>query len=268
MTNLDRFKKDLEDLIKEGNRLHLAIQAECFPTKTTEVIEREMGDKAEDVIKDLQSFKEKYQQWYSVAKALIAQLLPNRLDDFVRYYEKPKNRKEVTYENYKIEDYLQNLHVTRGYQKELIVGPDAAILCFRQQISIVMAAKSRFESSLFDIKQLAQSDLFDSELDTAAELAKKKFTRAAGAVAGVVLEKHLALVCDNHHLKISKKAPGIADLNNLLKENDVIDIPQWRHIQLLADIRNLCDHNKEAEPTIEQVNDLITGVAKTIKTLF
>jgi hypothetical protein len=128
--------------------------------------------------------------------------------------------------------------------------------------------KARFESSLFEIRQLVQADLFDSELDVANELAKNKFTRAAGALAGVVLEKHLAQVCDNHGLKVTKKAPGISALNDTLKEAAVIEIPQWRFVQHLAAIRNLCDHDKKTEPTAEQVEDLIAGVTKMTKTLF
>ncbi len=81
-----------------------------------------------------------------------------------------------------------------------------------------MAAKRRFESSLFEIKQLVQADLLDSEIGAAQELHKSGFLRAAGAVAGVVLEKHLGQVCDNHQITISKKHPGIADLNELLKQ--------------------------------------------------
>ena len=126
----------------------------------------------------------------------------------------------------------------------------------------------RFETSLFDIRQLVQADLFDSDLDAADELVKKKFTRAAGAVAGVVLERHLAQVCDNHIIKIAKRSPVISDLNNALKEANVIDVPLWRFVQHLADIRNLCDHNKTKEPTVEQVDDLLAGVRKMTKTLF
>ena len=111
------------------------------------------------------------------------------------------------------------------------------------------------------------ADIFDSELDAAAELAKKKFLRGAGATAGVVLEKHLRQVCSNHSVKILKKAPTISYLNDLLKEADVVDVQKWRFIQHLGDIRNQCDHDKK-EPTAEAVNDLIAGVAKTIKNLF
>jgi len=163
---------------------------------------------------------------------------------------------------------LQGLNITRGYQKEKVVGPDAAIPHFRQQLAILASAKERFESSLFNIRELVQADLFDSELDAAKELAKKKFTRGAGALAGVVLERHLSQVCKSHKIQIRKKAPGISDLNDALKKNNVIEIPDWRFIQHLADIRNLCDHNKNIEPSVEQVDDLILGVMKVIKTIF
>ena len=186
----------------------------------------------------------------------------------MRHYEKPKPRKDITAENYRIEDYLQGLSLTRGWDKQTVVGPDAAIPQFRQQLSILKSVKHRFESSLFDIRQLVQADLFDSELDAAAELARTKFTRAAGALAGVVLEKHLGQVCQNHAIKVSKKNPSIGDLNEVLKKEDLIDTPQWRFIQHLADIRNLCDHNKKADPTASQVNDLVQGVQKVVKTIF
>lgn len=65
-----------------------------------------------------------------------------------------------------------------------------------------------------------------------------------------------------------EKTPSIADLNNALKEANVVDVPQWRFIQHLADIRNLCDHSKKVEPAQEQVNDLIAGVQKITKLLF
>jgi hypothetical protein len=77
-------------------------------------------------------FAEAYQSWYPKAKVLVKQLLPDRLPDFVRHYEKPKPRKDIIYENYRIEDYLQGLNVTRGWEKAKVVGPDAAIPHFRQ----------------------------------------------------------------------------------------------------------------------------------------
>ncbi|MHB0938045.1 MAG: hypothetical protein ACYC6A_16775 [Armatimonadota bacterium] len=267
-SNIDRYKKDLEHLMSLGELLHLSMQQECLPEQFEHSFKQTDREDIKKLIKDLPSFTLTYQTWYSEAKVLIKQLLPDRLADFVSHYEKPKSRKEITYENYRIDDCLQGLNVTRGFQKEKIVGPDAAIPHFRQQLAILKSVKSRFESSLFDIRQLVQADLFDSELNAAQELAKNKFTRAAGALAGVVLERHLAQVCDNHNIKLTKKDPTIADLNNALKDANITDIPQWRFIQHLADIRNLCDHNKKIEPSTEQVDDLLAGVAKVTKTLY
>ena len=194
MSNLDRYKKDLESLIATVQQLEISIQAECYPERVKSQVKKKFGAEAEEVIAALPPFATTYQRWYSEAKALIRQLLPDRLADFVRYYEKPKTRKAITFESYRIEDFLQGLSVTRGWKKKKVVGPEAAIPHFRQQLAILDSVQARFESSLFDIKQLVMADLFDSELDAAKELAKKKFHRAAGAVAGVVLEKHLAQV--------------------------------------------------------------------------
>lgn len=139
---------------------------------------------------------------------------------------------------------------------------------FVQQEAILQAAKSRFESSLFEIRHMIQADLFDSEIEAAESLLKHKYTRAAGALAGVVLERHLAQVCEDRPINITKRKPAISDFNEALKQADVIDVPTWRFIQHLADIRNLCDHAKERDPTPGQVEDLLKGVTKVIKTVF
>mgnify|MGYP000892592559 CR=1 FL=1 len=270
--NLERYKKDLDKLISNGNMLFNAIQFECYPEQFEEQAKKIFKDKFKEnfpeLKKNLLSFKDNYQSWYSESLAIIKFLLPDRVNDFTKLYEKPKNRKEITYGNYVIEDYLQGLTVTRGWEKEKVVGPEAAIPQFRQQLKILEAAQKRFESSLFDIKQLVRADLFDSELDAARELNKKGFTRGAGAIAGVVLEGHLSQVCENHKIKVTKKKPTISDYNQLLKDNDVIEIPTWRFIQGLADLRNLCDHNKKREPKKEEIDELINGVEKVTKTIF
>ncbi len=267
-TNIDRFKKDVKTLVSTGSKLELAMQYECFPEHVTKAIEKQLGKKAAEYIKDLPSFKNDYQRWYSEAIALLRQLLPDRVADFIRHYEKPKSRKDISYENYRIEDFLQGLTVTRGLQKEKVVGTDAAIPHLNQQLAIVKAAEVRFESSLFEIRQLVQADLFDSELDAAEGLLKCKFFRAAGALAGVVLEGHLAQVCHDRKLTVKKKNPGISDLNETMKSAGVINVPEWRFIQHLADIRNLCDHSRKPDPTVDQVTDLLAGVKKVIKTVF
>jgi hypothetical protein len=115
---------------------------------------------------------------------------------------------------------------------------------------------------------MVRADLFDSELDAAHELAKHGFARGAGAIAGVVLEKHLIAVCDARGVKLKKSHPTISTMNDGLKDATVIDVPTWRFIQHLGDIRNLCDHGKGREPSTQEIDDLIAGVKKISKTVF
>lgn len=60
-----------------------------------------------------------------------------------------------------------------------------------QQISILQSARKLVDSVIYSLDFAIQSDIFDSELETARELIKSNFLRAAGAMCGVVLEKHL-----------------------------------------------------------------------------
>ncbi|QNB07886.1 hypothetical protein G5S34_14705 [Herbaspirillum frisingense] len=264
-SNVSRFKADLHKLIQTGQTLAVAMRHECAPKESTQMIRKKYGDDAQEVIDSLPKFATAYQAWYSESLALLRQILPDRLNDFVRHYEKPKARKELTQENYRIEDYLQGIQVSlRG---TVTVPTSSAIPHFSQQLAIIKAAQGRFDSSLFEIRQIVQAEMLDSELETAEELSKFKFTRAAGAIAGVVLERHLAQVCTDRKLPIGKKNPTINDFNEALKASAVIDVPQWRYIQHLGDIRNLCDHSRSPEPTQEQVLDLITGVKRIIKTV-
>ncbi len=268
MRNIDKYKSDLKDLISDGDKLILSMQFECYPGQFEEHFKTKSKKSFDDFKKNRKPIKENYQSWYSEALVLINQLLPDRVADFRKLYEKPITRKSIEHGNYVIEDYLQGLTVTRGYQNEKIVGPESALNQLEQQVAIIKSIEKRFESSLFDIRQLTQAEIFDSELDSARELNKKGFVRGAGAIAGVVLEKHLAQVCENHKIRITKKNPSISDFNDKLKTAEVIETKDWRKIQHLGDIRSLCDHNKEKEPNKEDAEDLIDGVEKIIKTLY
>lgn len=259
VSKIESMKNELITLVDQGNLLLYAMvdDLQGLPEK----LAKDLKDKK---VK-LPNFKNEYDTWYSEAHAVVKQVLPDRLVDFVKQY-KDEKRKDVDYLTYGISDYLLGLRTTRG--AEVVADGSAAVGKLRIQISILQAATKRFDSTLFDIQDVLQADMFDSELSAAKELAKKGFARGAGAIAGVVLEKHLGHVCNMHGLKSRKKHPSISDYYQILKENDVIDTPKWRFIQHLGDLRNLCDHNKDREPTKEDVLELIEGVEKVIKTVF
>ena len=267
MRNIDKFKEDIDRLYETGNKLLHAMYLKQSPVEAKKSLKNLLHDKLDDYLKKLPNFELKYQSWYTESKILIKQLLPDRFEDFVKAYEKPKGRKSADYDSYVIEDYLKGLRITKSYG-DLIVDPSAALPVFQQQLAILESVKSRYESSLFNIEQLVQADLFDSEIEVAKQLSKNKFYRASGVICGVILEKHLKQVCMDHSVKVSKTKPVINDLNELLKKENIIDTGNWRNIQRLGYLRNLCSHNGEREPNKDDLDDLINGVDKIIKTVF
>lgn len=215
-------------------------------------------------IGDLSKFMPEYHGWYTRSLAVVRHLLPDRLAEFERLYHLD-NRKNIDASTYTIEDYLQGLHITGVTKKREVVVITAINLA--NQICILKSAASRLDDILSNIQGILQADLFDSEIDAARDLQKNGHLRAAGAVVGVVLESHLAKVCQNHGVTASKKNPAISDFNDLLKKENFFDVPVWRWVQRLGDLRNLCCHSKDRDPTPDEVQELIDGVDKAIKTI-
>jgi hypothetical protein len=262
MSNLDRLKNDLARLVAEGHQLLVRMAFDLYPNEVAKARQQ----KKEELEKELPAFSQTYQRWYSEALAILSVLLPDRVEDFRAYYQLPRPPKELDHSTYTISDYLKGTQVVRGGH-QVIVDRKAAQIPMQQQSEIVNAAMARFDSSLFDIRGVVQADLFNNELDAADELNKHGFARGAGAIAGVVLEGHLATVCKNHSVSITKKKPTLSDYYEALKAANVIDLQTWRFIQHLGDIRNACDH-KGRDPTKDSVADLIAGVRKISKTTF
>lgn len=264
MSNIDKYKTDLESLSKLGEKMDLDLTFRHMKDQG------ELDKKLQNSAKKINGCLEKeYQSWYSESCAVIKQLLPDRLVEFEHLYKGEGKRKNVNAITYNMQDWLNGIRAGSNSFGEKYYDDFAIIsMRFKTQLAILKSVEARFESTLFDIKQLVQADLFDSELDAARELIKRGFLRGAGAISGVVLEKHLAQVAENHNVKTRKKSPTISDFNDLLKGGDVLDVPSWRQIQRLGDIRNLCDHNKDRDPTKEEVEELVSGVEKFTKTLF
>lgn len=264
-TNLSKYKADLDKLLALSDKMHadLALRHRAESGK----LSKDLQEKYENVEG---SFEGNYQAWYTESVSVIRQLIPERLAEFQELYKGDGKRKTTDLQTYHIQDWLNGVraNIVRGTTDKVFNDLAIVTMRFNTQTSIVKAVQGRFESSLFDIQQLVRADLFDSELDAARELSKNGFHRAAGAVAGVVLEKHLGQVVVNHTIVMKKKHPTISDFNDLLKNVNVLDVPAWRNVQRLGDLRNLCDHNKHRDPTKEEINELINGVEKLTKTLF
>jgi hypothetical protein len=249
MIKMEEQKKEIEELIDLGKEMSNRLFKVDFNENPV----------SEENRKSYHFFLDHYQQWYSKAYAVIKVILPDRLNDFTILY-KIEKRGNVAAENYCISDALIALSGP-GFQ------PKSAAWSVRQQVGILRSCLDSFDSRLFDIQTTLQADLFDSEIDAAKHLQKRGFLRASGAICGVVIEKHLSQVCLQRGVTLRKSNPCIADYNDALKDN-AYDTINWRKIQHLGDLRNLCDHNKDREPTKEEVTELISGTEWLTKSIF
>lgn len=208
----------------------------------------------------------KYQKWYSQSMLVIKQLLPERFDEFKECYKLDK-RKTIDPSTYKLFDYFSGISVSRGgtscFNTKSVAYSQIAI-----QLNILDSVKTVIDSSLSDVRGILEAELFDNELDSARHLLKNGYLRASGALCGVILETHFSNIVKNHNLKMTKKDPSINDYNELFKKEGIYDTINWRFIQHLGDIRNLCDHKKQRDPSNDEIEELINGTDKVIKTIF
>jgi len=205
-----------------------------------------------------------YQNWYTKALKAVASLASDRHTEFRQYYEIDPKRKTLGYGTYVIQDYLKGV-APSGYAN--FDARNQVVKCFLNQLSIVNSIKGRVDSVLANIEGELYAELQDNEVAVAKQLMKVS-PRAAGALVGVLIEGHLQKVADSHEIKIAKKNPTIADLNDPLKAAAVTDTASWRKISYLADLRNLCSHKKDVDPTKEQVEELIAGAEWLTKNVF
>jgi hypothetical protein len=257
--NLDKYRSDLKSLVLLGEEMliDLSLRDAAIDPQQREIAEKIKG-----------SFERTYQRWYTEASATVGQLVPGRAAEFEHLYMGDGKRKVIDSTTYNIQDWLTGRRSSAGAGEKGASDLLAVSLRLKTQLEILKSAEARFQSSLFDIRQLARADLFDSELDACRELAAHGFLRAAGTIAGVILEKHLRQVIADRGIVVRRAEPTINDFNDHLKKAGALDVPAWRQIQRLGDIRNLCGHSKHREPEKEEVEELIEGADRIVRTLF
>ena len=169
INNLYQYQKDLSELIALGESMSKNLFSRS--NKTNEADKRIPG-----------FFERNYQRWYTEASSLIRQLVPERHNEFESFYLADSKRKSIDATSYKIQDWLMGMSVQANrFTGETSLDCFAAVVMrFHVQLDIIKATESRFESTLFDIRQLVQADLYDSELEASRGLHKNGFLRGAG----------------------------------------------------------------------------------------
>ena len=239
-----------------------------------QLIKKELIDVYNSGAEVLQDFKDQkyddfqynYQSWYTKAIRAVQHLASDRLVEFRSYYEIDPKRKTLGYGTYVIQDYFKGVIPSRLHHPDFNNKSQVAVAFFNQ-LTIFKSVIDRVDSLLGNIEDELYAEIQDSEIIVAKQLIKVS-PRAAGALMGVVIEGHLQKVAEGHSIKVAKRNPTISDLNDPLKNANIIDTPTWRKITFLADLRNICSHKKDEEPTKEQVQELIEGTDWLIKNVF
>jgi hypothetical protein len=231
--------------------------------------------------KDKSEFIKVYQGWFTLASRIVKLLAPERSLEFNDYYKsKTQNTPESKYTHkgeqfkdeatYTILDYILGAEAKKytGYVGGEIWDPVAVVeIKLNNQIEIINSIQENVDCVLFDLQLELLMELQDRELMVGREIAKKNLS-SAGTLAGVVLENHLKNVIRNRNLNLSNENSGLVDLNNLLKEEGIIDPVLWRKIQNLGDVCAFCLQNSEKQPDLNEIENLIAGVEEVIKTVF
>ncbi len=264
--NKKLIKNELEALSKLGNIILLKASLDEGGQLSKEEKNRiESHDDFKQYSKKSSGVKADYQQWFTKASSVVKRLIPDRYEEFIELYRKKKKNNKTDTTMPTISDYLLGVKLIRGKKTMSTFGNFFSKM--ETQINILQSCIPMIDSKLSNIEGILLFELFDTELQAAKDLLKKKYYRAAGALAGVTLEIHLSKVCANHGLTFRKNNPTISNFNEELKNNSIIDTPTWRLIQRLGDIRNLSVHSKEREPRDSEIEDLIIGCEKLISEL-
>ena len=245
-----RISAEIADLVEQGRSLAAA-----------GLVEGNAGKRA---------FGGPYQAWYSQAMPVVEQLLPERYEEFCGLYRDEEIDTALIRATYSISDYIHGRvrYVGQGQARRPSFDfADAALGKLTFQVDILASAAARLGAQVTDIQGTLEASLLDDELEAATALLAAKHLRSAGVIAGVVLERHLASVLSNHSIKFTKPKQ-IGSLNDAIKLAGIYDVAHWRQIQRFGDIRNLCSHDGERDPTVGEVEELIVGTEKIIATVF
>lgn len=220
-------------------------------------------------LKKLRKMLDHYQDWYNRSVSLIKIVIPSRIDEFQNQYIIDIKRKNVIHDSYKIQDWLMGgaSNVNEYTGKKFFDDIGIIHARFSLQIQILRSASKAYDSAIINLTTELQSQILDEDLESSKLLLKNKHLRSAGTIARVVLERHLASVCANHGFKFSKKKPTGSDYYQKLKDEGVVDVAEWRRLQHLFDVGNKCAHPKDT-PTYDEIEHMISGVDRTVKTLF
>ncbi len=261
----EKIGKQLFGLVIEGRDIHFAGIME-YDENHFKNREATTQKDAEEAFKNIKSPKIAYHTWYDKACSVVRIFSPRRLEEFERFYTGDKTIKKVEDLNNitaGITHYLQDICVARNGKLHYFFS--SFVLGFNAQRRILMSILENIDNPLFNMESDIQYGIYESEMDIARELKEQGFLRAAGSIAGVVLEVHLKQVVINRGLPLDDdKKYTMSSYNNMLKTNGVYNKITSSLIKTCNDIRNKCVHPDKDDPTDGEISTIISTAERII----
>ena len=210
---------------------------------------------------DPRDVNERYQVWYTQTLRLVGRVLSERRREFEGYYRSAQDGRD---QSATISAILGSLSHTRatGEKREAFAGlfdPGLEQSTFLHLLGMQLAIVASASPPL-----LPEERRPARALQAARSLLAKGHRRAAGAVAGVVLESHLRKVAQRHDLALPENdSSSLPRLNRSLRKAGVYDSAVSRQIECLAELVDSCiGSGKRISPKL--VSELLAGVEETL----
>lgn len=190
-----------------------------------------------------------YRQWHNGVLPLVEEYLPHEVDSFNTAKDKFIEFLSLNDEMPKNPERLQNWTIDVLSAQEAVLRSIPA---------------SEYSKRLINPRRLSRS-LVSEEIAKAQEFLEQDHYRAAGALAGVGLERHLVVMAETASEDVDfSPADNITELAQGLYEADVIDSTDHDLVKFLARVRNRCTHDDpdginsdQVKAMVEQTDDFI-----------
>jgi hypothetical protein len=210
---------------------------------------------------DPRAVNERYQLWYTATLRLVERVLPERRREFEGYYRSDQESPDRPATISAILGSLSRPRATTEKREALagLFDPGLEQATFLHLLGMQLAILASASSQL-----PPEERRWDGGLRAARSLLSRGHRRAAGAVAGVVLEGHLLKVAQRHDVTLSARdSSSLPRLARSLRKAGVCDTARSRQIVRLAKLSASCERGrKKISP--KRVSELLSGVEETL----
>lgn len=133
-------------------------------------------------------------------------------------------------------------------------------------LSVLRALGEELQTGfLYGVEMLVAKDLLNTVIEEARALLQAKYKDAAAIYCRVILETWLKRYCDNNKIAYGKREK-LSALSDKLKKKELLNLLEWRQIQVWSDIGNSAAHGKFNDYAEDDVKNMLNGVESFVET--